>query len=541
MHFEQPFRRVFATILLCIIFVATLGASAVNAQTPSLNKTLLLESSDVEVLQAEATLQYHTGDYNGAVATLKRIINGTQFRTKHQLAALELLALSFKQLKDEVAAAGVYRRLLATGDQKELPSYHFELGTIRIKAKNYNYDETKTHFESSLEGYFNPGTSHFFLGLLAMKDENLQLAFYHFASAQHEKDSEQLMPAIRYYMSMTLLQLGKTETAIRHLKEIEVLDEKMKSNPIAVNSTKGAQAILKKLNSAEFFGSIGLISQLDTNVQSNPISVTNTSGATNQRSFKEVLNVSLTYSTSPFNRWQFTPTYNLYGNYNFNNNTRDFNFASHTLGIYTFYKPYERFAKGFKAQTTYSMKNTGKNGATLYTKYSIAEEIGPIVKYALSSRSFLTGELYWTPHHFYSDPKAGINRRSGQGLLARTSVDFISASRFWSPTGALSFVFDDTNGTAYDMTSFGIGLSNNMRLTKKLGFMQSFDSNFSDYYASNPRRNDKYLSGTLAFNYALIAKIRMNVDGTYIYNLSTIPNSYKYTRFLASLGFTYSL
>ncbi|MBI2606961.1 MAG: hypothetical protein HYW49_12885 [Deltaproteobacteria bacterium] len=504
----------------------------------------LLTPGELEVLQSEALLQYHSQKYDEGQATIRKIYSNTEPGSDQQVAALELLALIHRQKKEDPQAAGVYRKLLATAPLSKRPAYHFELGMIRLQQKNRG--EARQNFSAAVDGNFNPGTSRFFLGLLDFEDANPRRALHDFSTASAWPDAEAIMTAVRYYLANSYLQLGRTEAAVRNYKEAlrsaGAGADAGAPDPIAESATKGAAKALGDLDKSQPFSSVSLLAQWDSNVQSYPIDVTNSLGVSNQRSLKAVLSGSVAYSTSPTRDWQFTPLYSFYGNYNFNSATRDFDFLSHTLGAYVFRKPYLRFAKGFKAQSTFSMKNTpdaDRPGGTRYTKYSLTHDIGPVVKYELTPRSFLTGELYWRPKKYYADTDTGTSQRSGQGLLAKATVDFISAYALWNPTGYFSFEWDATNGQDYDMTAFGMGLSNTMQLTKKVALREYLDTTFTGYNNTAPTRNDRYYSARVALTNTVNASWSWLVDASYTLNDSSVPTSFEYKRVTGSLGATY--
>jgi hypothetical protein len=390
------------------------------------------------------------------------------------------------------------------------------------------------HFTKSFEGNFNPGTSLFFLGLHELEEKNDRKALQNFSLSKNFPDHEALVAVIDFYIGLTYLQIGKSESALR--KFIDTKRNKENSSMVE-QSKMGADKAIGELNRAATFMNAGVTTQYDSNVQSNPPEVTNSIGLTNQRTIKSIVSANITHVTPPLRTWQLTPSYSFYGNYNYNSKTRAFNFITHTGSIYLFHQPYKKFTKGIKAQSSFSFKNSpSKVSDTLFTKYSLTEEIGPIIRYEMSPRVFFTTEVLWKPKHFYSDPTTGSSRRSGGGFIVRPSFDFITISPSLNPKAYLTYEWDDTKGTTYDAKSFGIGISNSMNLGSNWSFQQSIDGSRSDYYESNPRRKDTYLSARASLSRSMNQKWNLAIDGSYMKNISNQPSSYSYNRLTASIG-----
>lgn len=523
-------------------FLGTISATI--ALTNVAQAQLYITPGEIEVLQAEATLQYHSGNLDEALNILKKIIESSRPGSSASVAALEMEALAFRQTKNDALAAGIYKKLIQTAPNEKKAPYYFELGTIRFQQKNLV--EAKECFTKSAEAEFNAGTSRFFLGLIESEQQNHRRALYRFSYAVSAPDSSPLLPATRLYLANSYLQLGKTESAIRNLIEsVKLADyaaKNKKKSAISEGAGKGAEKTLKSLDSSKLFASISLLQQLDTNVQSFPTSVKSSVPATNRQSFKSVLSASVAYSTSPVKTWQFTPLYAFYTNYNYNGNTRDFDFLSHTAGVYIFHKPYLRLSKGFKAQSVFSMKNTAPNTktGTLYSKFSLTHEVGPMIKYELTPRVFYNAELSWKPKTFYTDPPQGENRRSGQGVYMKHAIDFISIYDLWNPQAYFTFEWDLPVGANFKSTSFGAGVSNKMQVTKKLSITEFFDSTFSNFYNNKPNRSDKFFNARVLFANTMNAHWSWLFDVSYMTNKSSIPTSYEYDRWTSSLGATYS-
>ncbi len=503
------------------------------------NGGLTMSPSEAEVTQAEASAYYHNQKYEEALSQLRKIISGTDSGTKVNVAALELMALIFRQQKEEAQAAGVYKKLIQTAPESVRAPYHYELGTLRYQKKNYT--EAKEHFEYSESAGFNRGTSLFFLGLIHFNDQKYRKSLRLLNSSFEEPDSQILKGAIRYYLGNLYLQLGKTESAILNFKEAIANEE---PNPISANAAKGAAQALSQLNQSRFFASGSFLTQYDSNVQANPVDVTSALGASYQASLKNIISASAGYATPSTRDFQISPLYSFYGNYNYNRRTRDYNFMSNSLSVFAFHKPYKRFSKGLKVQSSLSFKNTpfaNRPGSTLYTKYSLTEEMGPILRYELSPRTFLNSSLFWKSMHYYGDPETGANRRSGNGFAFQTSMQHISEWNYWNPEVYVNSEYDLIDGDNFDALNYGAGLGNLIQIDQRISFKQFFDILASNYIHSTPSRKDQNYSLRAQITTVMNAKWSWVADGSLIFNKSSLPASYKYYRYTSSLGITYSL
>ena len=520
------------------LFIAFLLIAQINANF-AITAGLTMTDGEAEVAQAEASASYHNKNYEAALYQLRKIISTTNPGTKPNIEALELMALIYRQQKDDAQATGTYKKLLANAPEEKKAPYHFELGTLRFQKKSFQ--EAQAHFEYSANAGFNKGTSQFFLGLLEFQNQRYRKSLKLFNQSFEQPDSEVLRSALRFYLGNVYLQFGKTESAIMNFK---IAAESTEDNPIAQNSAKGAKQALEQLNKSRFYGSGSFLTQYDSNVQSNPIDVANALGASYQGSLKNIISANVGYSTPSTRDFQISPNYSFYGNYNYNKRTRDYNFMSNTLSVFAFHKPYKRFSKGLKLQTSLSFKNTpyaNRPSSTLYTKYSLSEEIGPIFRYELSPRTFLNTNLLWKPMYFFSDPASGPNRRSGHGFSFYASMDHISEWNYWNPEVYVSSEYDMIQGDNFDCFQYGAGIGNTFQIDQRISFKQYFDFLGSNYIHSDPLRKDQNYSLRAVINTTMNAKWSWTADASLIMNKSSLPASYKYNRYTTSAGITYSL
>src|SRR5262245_28799887 len=79
------------------------------------------DKAELEVLQSQATLQYHSKQHAQCIQTLSRLLSADP----KNVAALELLALAQRESSGEAAAATTYEKLLLDGPTEKRPAYHF--------------------------------------------------------------------------------------------------------------------------------------------------------------------------------------------------------------------------------------------------------------------------------------------------------------------------------------------------------------------------------------------------------------------------------
>ncbi|MEW6056918.1 MAG: hypothetical protein AB1540_09920 [Bdellovibrionota bacterium] len=502
-------------------------------------------TSEIEVMQASATLQYHSKQHALCKTTIQKILQ----QDPNNINALELLALTQRALNEEEEAAKTYVRLAQVGPPPKKAAYRFELGSLRYKQKKF--PQARRHFELAAKGNFNPGTSHFFLGVMNFSSKAWRKARHHFTASLTYSDGQSMAPVTRYYLANTYTQLGKTESAARnYYTSTKEIDEKATTSNQGIDSLTGdvrknALKELKNLDQNQSFATLSMLSQWDSNVQTNPSDVNNPVAASSQRSLKAVFSAALGHSTSPTRTLQITPSYRFFTNYNLHYLATDFNFMSHTPGVYILYKPYTRFSGGIKAEGTFSMKNTltetDDRRAMKYRKFSLTGDIGPVAKYELTPRIILGAETTWRPKKFYQDPLTGDTRRTGGGVFGRLSSEFISEFNWWNPLLYFSYEWDHPAGKNFRYRAIGAGVSNPVPITDKFTVTGVFDLLGSDYYETkNPKRDDFLLSYRAVASYLINNNWSATADVGYVDNQSTVLTSFKYNRILVSGGATYS-
>ncbi|MBI3555586.1 MAG: hypothetical protein HY074_04925, partial [Deltaproteobacteria bacterium] len=247
--------------------------------------------------------------------------------------------------------------------------------------------------------------------------------------------------------------------------------------------------------------------------------------------------------TPPVGKYQAVGSLRLFGNYNWNQVTRDFQFLSVTPSVVGMRTPFKALSYGLKAEGTYTSKNTVDASTTAtgnnFSSYSLTGDIGPLVRYDVTPSTRLVFEATWRPKSYFQDALSGDTRRTGMGFLARASASY-TRSAYLNLTGYVSLEQDVPQGSAYQFIGPGAGIANAMYLTDKLTLSPLIDFTRPVYSQTKlPERIDSYYSFRVTAQYALATHWSLLADVGYVYNSSTVPATFQYNRELASLGATY--
>jgi hypothetical protein len=216
-----------------------------------------------------------------------------------------------------------------------------------------------------------------------------------------------------------------------------------------------------------------------------------------------------------------------------------------TPALFIVYKPYARLSTGLKADGIFSMQNmldaTQSTQDLKYRPYSLTGDAGPVIKFELTPKILLAGELYWRPMRFFLDPVTSIiNQRSGGGIFSKLTAELVTDYPWWRPSIYLSYEWDDTVGTNYQDYVTGGGLANTVAVTEKLSLTGSFDLLSTDYNMTNPKRDDVNMVFKIAGTYPIATGWTATADISYTQNDSSISTSYKYDRWVCTGGATYT-
>lgn len=517
-----------------ILIAALLFAQSVFAAT---------EQAQYEVLEAQASIQFHAKDYKKCLAILDKLL----VSDPNNVNGLELAALSQRQLKNDEAAAKLYKKLLKVAPKDKRSAYYFDLAMIQYSKKQIA--EAHKSFERALFGQFNPGMSSFYMGMMDFNGKKWRDARNNFSAALTYSDAKPLEPITRYYLATAYAQIGNQTSAIQHYREAEeVIESNEKSGtPPDSNVLEVRKNILKELKTYDKGAmslSLSLSSQYDNNVQTNPVTATDPLTNSSKKSSKVIVGVSASGSTSPTKILQLNGSYRFFTNWNENHLARDFNFMSHTGTVLAMINQGKRFSFGVKNELIFSMKNNllaeDSRDTLKYRPYSTYYDLGPVAKFELTPRINLSGEVFYRPKWFYLDPASGDSRRTGAGVFSRVSAEFQSPFTWFNPLAYVSYEWDHPRGKTYRVYQLGGGVSNALYLSDKFTLTPGLDILGSNYYEIKvPKRDDTYMNYKLSGMYLVTPKWSALADVSFTNNTSTITASYGYTRFTGSVGASY--
>ncbi|HRK01782.1 MAG TPA: hypothetical protein PLH57_03895 [Oligoflexia bacterium] len=527
----QFFTSIQRIALILGIFQITLTSSVQGAP---------IQQGEVEVLQAKAAILFHSKKESECLKVIDSILEADNTNKN----ALELRALVFKSQNKNDLAAETYLKLIEITPPEKAAPYHFELGAIRFKQKQL--DEAKKHFTASARRGFNKGTSHFFAGMADTSQKNWTSASKNFAASLLYPDAEPMRPVSRFYLATAHAQAGKSTAAIRNYVRtaFDVSESSKKTPGVSQHGDlkKNAVDALKSFNQEQYFVTGTYLQQWDNNVTLMPYTVTTGQQATGKRTLKSIVSVVAGYSSSPTKKFQFVPSNTVYTNYNYNYKSREMNFFSDTPSFYLFYKPYNRFSTGIKAEGTYNMKRqlSTADGSYKYRPYSMTGDFGPLLRYEALPSLNLGYEISYKPKRYYRESKEGEDRRSGRGLYTRFTTEFNSEIEWLTPNVALTFEWDDTLGTSYRSRSYGMNITNPISFTDELTVTPGFDLLSTDYYRAVPTRTELLFTVKSSGQYSLGSNLNLLADISFTRNNSTQSATFTYTRLVASTGLSYS-
>lgn len=111
------------------------------------------------------------------------------------------------------------------------PDVAVAVGLLSVELRDY--DAAESSFKSALElGYRDPGTVRYYLGGISEKNQHIDQAMEWYRSVT---EGAQYVPAqIKY--ALLLSKEGKTEEAIRHLRQLPVTDDKQRAQLVIAES-----------------------------------------------------------------------------------------------------------------------------------------------------------------------------------------------------------------------------------------------------------------------------------------------------------------
>jgi tetratricopeptide (TPR) repeat protein len=487
----------------------------------------------VESVYAEAVLAYNRQHSDDAMKLLDQVLA----EQPNHIESLELKSLMLKSAGKNKEALQIYLKLIQLKPVRETGPYCFEVGAILNKLGETS--RAAEYFETSLLLGFNVEASHLFLGIIYYNTGNPKKAEANFKAIEFEGIPE-MRVAAHLYLGLIYLKWGYPYTGSQELKLAKEVEATAPDNKTVKDTAAAADGVLGSFRKSIFFTSFSSIFQYDTNISSVPSTSGAEAEATNNATAQIKLSAAVGYMSPSINTIQVVPSYQVSWNYNFNPQTKQFEFFTNSASLYVNYKPLEKITGGVKSSGNFIFNNqptdsTAPAGASIYTRYSLTGSVGPYVKAQLTPEFQVGWEFDLGPQDYFSSPLSGTDYQT------RFSAQLETKSAWLNPGAFLLLDNDSTTNYGYVYRSYGWELSNTFRPTLRDTVTLALDYTYYNYYLSSPLRQDTTWNPHVSVLHSINDKWSILGDLGYTSNGSTIPSTYTYTRFVTGVGLSRSL
>ncbi len=495
----------------------------------------------LEPMYSEAVLAYNSKQPAQAL----KILDACLKMKSNYVQALELKALVLKTMGKPQESKKNYQALIKATPANKAAPYHFELGVIEYNAAKG--DAAARHFEESAKYGFNSAASHFFLGLISFnasqKSGQLGEAEKHFGIVI-QSDSDELKIAAHYYMGLIRYKYGSGSEGTFELMEARSLAKEMPENSIAIDITKAVDAALAPYSKGQWFGNASILAAYNGNISSLPNSASEGETTSGKKTAQTLLVAGIGRMSSPMSRLQWVLSYRGSYNINFNPDSSELQFLTHTGNLYLTLNPLARTQYGMKFEGNYIFSDQGGDPVDANNKrpfalkpYSMTGEVGPYMRREMRKGLQLSLEANYRPQKYY----ASFSGLTGTSYGARSSLAFDRSSVFWNPTFLLSYDRTNANADISRQWSIGGGLIDLMRLNDKNTLTAGLNYSLIKYPEGDSPRDDKLISIRLSWFYQLFAKVGFVADLSYQINTSSLPDLYSFTQPVISTGLSFNL
>ncbi|MEQ1876824.1 MAG: hypothetical protein ABL958_09265, partial [Bdellovibrionia bacterium] len=270
-----------------------------------------------------------------------------------QTDCLEIMYLiSNARGKPKVAARVL--ELLIEGSKNPAP-YQYELGVLKLREGDKN--GALTQLELADRAGYNPEATGFLMGLLAYGWGQWDAARARFDSVLENVDSS-LDPAARFFKGRLLLQEKQTRAGLRQMSL--AADTAVKTGvpqelgALNTQIQKLSSQALQGFDRSAWAGGVQTRLEYDNNVSfAQNVSPPSLAPAT----LKQVLAGAVSFTGSPKSLIQSQAYYRLTGNYNFNRETRDFQYLVNELETKFTYGALKSNRFGLKPAAMFILRN----------------------------------------------------------------------------------------------------------------------------------------------------------------------------------------
>lgn len=513
-------------------FVLFLGFLAPHTKAEESHPNMSLEP-----IYAEAVLAYNSKNTRRTLELLDSILNVDP----KYIGALELKALTLKNLGESKRSLDEYLKLLKITSGKDRAPYHFELGSIYFREKNTKL--ARYHLVQSARYKFNEGPSYFLLGIITFQQNERFVARKLFERAL-EKSPDDLKSASHFYIGLIALQTGRGNEGIYQIVEAKKLAEKQPNNELSKQIAQVSSDLLSQYDKPNWFGNLTVLGQYDTNVSLISDTVANSSGTSGSKSGKVTFIGSVGRAGSPMKPIQWLGSFRFNANKNFNSLTKTYEFASNVGTAYFTFNPLARFSYGLKLEGTYTFQNQltdSTSNTYTYKPYFGQIDVGPFLKYISPLGVKAVLELDYKGQKYYQDPEdeTSILVRSGNAKYVRLSLLSDIPKKWFNPGGYIGYEFISPKGTEYRQRVGYIGVSNSFKPSDVTTINYYFDVTLDHYYHAQPPRMERTFVNRVNYIRKITSAWTLLGDVSYTLNKTSQPASADYKKFVLSLGISY--
>lgn len=486
-----------------------------------------------EVRYAEAVIAYNRHQIDQSLKILDELLAQEPSKKEY----LEMKALALKGTQAPEKSIEVYQKLYDLARDEDRGPYAFELGTL-LNQQN-KIDEARPYFQKAIDLGFNTGVSHFYLGLGFFQQTNYMVAERHFEIAV---DSGLVPFSVigRYYLAVCFFKLKNASLGIQELMEVKHETATVQSGDPVFAIAEATDKMLIPFSKGHWFGNLLLQSQYDSNIQQLPAGASNPTAGVNPATMKMIISGGGGYMSAPADPIQWVANYHAGYNYNFNSETKGFEYFTNNASVYANYHALERTSGGVKVDTTYVFQNslvdpTQANGSYEYQKYDSTLGGGPYFRHQINREWKLEAEMGIHSQTFYIDPNL-----SGTRYDVNVMVQDDRRGNYFNPGANVLFESNKANGTEYIYSGYGLGVTDSMSFAGSISVLAAIDWMATKYTQSVPLRNDQNFSFKVSGTKLLSGNFSLLCDLNYVTNSSTLASSYSYHELTTSIGAGYS-
>ena len=478
---------------------------------------------EAEATYSEAVIAYHQRKLQLSIKIIEKLLKSNP----DYLSALELKALSLKELGQEKERIPLLQKILEVKPREERGALYFELALLL--QKNQRLDEARVSFEAAADLGFNEVPARLVAGMIAFNAGDMGGAERQMKLVKRLGSTEMEM-AGAYYLGLINFKRGNGGLGASYLLEARGLAQKNPHLPLSQQLSQPIEQVLEPFQKSQWFMNLSLLSQYDSNILQIPTSASAQQG-TSQSAPKSTMLAGFGYMQAPLSTFQWVPSFRFNANKNFGSGLEAYEYANNTLALAINYQPLARISASLKGELTHTFQNNEGS----YRSYTALADFGPQLKWIYSEDLQLIFEASVRPLINFAQHDFG---GTGQGY--RLSYRREGASRNFNPTMSLSVDSSGTRDLNYRSVAKAVSVSNLIRLSGDHQLTPGLDLVFTDYSDALPIRHDKTLAARVSWAKPVSSSWTALGDLSFTWNASNLSGSYTYQRWVGGFGLSYS-